>query len=69
MAPLFEQRLQLGNDFEILGPTGGALELDERFKRDETARHTEDVQFLGGRQQLLVAAAASDFAKEVQVAE
>ena len=61
--------MQLGNGFQILRTASGALELDQLFQRDDTARHTEHGHFLRVGQQLLVGTATGHLAQQVEIAD
>jgi len=63
----FEQGLQFGNDLQILGAAGGALELNELLKAHEPATYTEGLNFLGGRQELFEKPTASHLAQQVPI--
>src|SRR5262249_43689714 len=64
-AALFRDRFELGDRLEVLGPSGGTLDLDEAFERQTTARNAEDRQRVGERQKRVVIASSCDLPQEI----
>jgi hypothetical protein len=67
-ASLLAERLELGDDFEVLGSAGVALRLNQAIQAQAVALDAEDRQPPAVREQGLVGAAARDLAQDVLVA-
>ena len=63
------QGLQLGDYFEVPGPSGGPLDPDQPFKVEATAFDVERPQQDRMRQQILITTAAGDLAQQIQRTE
>ena len=62
---LFEQSLEFGDHFQILGTAGGPLKDDQSLKGDNPGRLTERRDALREREQLLVESSAGNLAEDV----
>ena len=58
-----------GDRLEVSRPSGGALHANQRLEPEAPAAHAEQVERFRVRQEIVVAAAARDFAQEIQFAE
>src|SRR5262245_5696613 len=66
-ATLFEERFQLGDRFEVLGPSRRALDLDQRLEAEAAAVDSVDLPGHTVGEQLRVRASADDLAKHVHI--
>jgi len=68
-SPLFvHERHQLGDRFEVLGPAGGALDVNEVRQIQDAARAPEQRHLDRVRHQLFARAAAGDFSQQIDPA-
>src|SRR5690606_25067225 len=64
-----EQRLELGDGFEISRSSRGSIELHQTLERHDTDSCAKDLALDREREELLVGASADDLAEEIEVAQ